>query len=164
MNGIEEIKERLEEKQSNWGEELKVLLNKHDKNALESLLDCVAWVCGVERDELKNGTTLYCSQTRWLLWFAYRFFSAETYERIGDVMKEIGLDYSNDGIRKGVAKMSNLIDYEQTWKKKWAVVKQFIISIDETVQDNATWFSKHKIVVGIPKELINKIQIEIKEI
>lgn len=160
MSGIVELKDDLVSKEECWNEELKSHLQIHNNNVIESLRDCVAWICDIPVEEMEKSTSIYASQTRWLFWYAYRTLSAETYGRIGDVASSCNMKYTKDGIRKGVSKMSNLIDFDYTWKKKWLVVKQFISMLKDEEKET----KKHKISILVPRELTNKVQIEIKEI
>ena len=149
--------------------ELKESQDFHIKKAVEHLLLCekdinkhlsdfVAALCEVPKSSMLSNTHVaYCAHARYLYWYAYRYMTNESYEKIAAMSCESGHKYTQSAIATGVNKMSTMIEEEPLWNKRWLIIKR-IIKLqwqDETI-DNT-------IVIQVPKDLKGKINITIKD-
>lgn len=134
-------------------------LKQCEKDVHEFLADCVASVCEVDVDVMLSDTNASnVAHARWLFWYAYRYLTNESYEVIARSTARNGKTFALRSVQNGVTKMTMLINDIPFWKKKWNLVKR-IIKLrdgDREKQDNT-------IVIAIPKELKEKIKIEIKD-
>lgn len=103
-------------------------LRNYDGVALSCIADFVAALCNIEKEDMFSGSSiLSVSQARWLFWYAYRYMTNETYEKIGKEMEFLyGRKFSQFGVSAGVNKMSALIEKEPVWKRRWAIIKRII--------------------------------------
>ena len=158
MSGIVELKDDLVSKEECWNEELKSHLQIHNNNVIESLRDCVAWICDIPVEEMEKSTSIYASQTRWLFWYAYRYVTNESYLKMSETLKTPRKKFVGRAIQQGVTKMSMMIECEPVWRKRWDYIKQVIkqkYGEDENVDNTIT--------ICVPLHLKEKIKIQIKE-
>ena len=129
-----------------------------EKDLKKYLSDFVAALCEVPKDSMLSNTHVaYCAHARYLYWYAYRYMTNESYEKIAAMSCESGHKYTQSAIATGVNKMSTMIEEEPLWNKRWLIVKR-IIKLqwqDETI-DNT-------IVIQVPKDLKGKVNIQIKD-
>ena len=129
-----------------------------EKDINKYLSDFVAALCEVPKNSMLSNTHVaYCAHARYLYWYAYRYMTNESYEKIASISCESGHKYTQSAIATGVNKMSTMIEEEPLWNKRWLIVKR-IIKLkwqDETI-DNT-------IVIQVPKELKGKVNISIKD-
>ena len=129
-----------------------------EKDINKYLSDFVAALCEVPKNSMLSNThVVYCAHARYLYWYAYRYMTNESYEKIAAMSCESGHKYTQSAIATGVNKMSTMIEEEPLWNKRWLIVKR-IIKLqwqDETI-DNT-------IVIQVPKDLKGKVNIQIKD-
>ena len=129
-----------------------------EKDINKYLSDFVAALCEVPKNSMLSNTHVaYCAHARYLYWYAYRYMTNESYEKIAAMSCESGHKYTQSAIATGVNKMSTMIEEEPLWNKRWLIVKR-IIKLqwqDETI-DNT-------IVIQVPNDLKGKINITIKD-
>lgn len=135
-------------------------LQIHSQKAKEYLIDCVCAECGVEREEIfSKRRKSRLVHARWLYWYAYRYMTNESFDEIAKSNKKYGHDFDSRSITGGVNKMAYMISREQHWASRWAALRRTIKLRDD---EQKTLFTQ-KITIYIPKELKNKVEIEIKE-
>lgn len=124
----EEIKQELE---TNERLAMKLvcdtLVNYEDRIRVY-LADFVASICNVDIERMfSNCNDLDVAQARWLFWYAYRYMTNETYEKISQLSESMyKRKFTKTCVASGVNKMYNLIEEHPIWKKRWTIVKRII--------------------------------------
>ena len=104
------------------------------------LADFVASLCNVEKEKMfSENNSLDVAQARWLFWYAYRYMTGETYEKIETFTKV--------GVASSVNKMSVMIEQQPIWKKRWTIVKRIIRITNSLIDEN----TEEPIKIIIPK-------------
>lgn len=137
------------------------ILRHYELDMYQYLADFVAALCNVSKDVmLGKSEKAHIAQPRWLFWYAYRYMTGETLEKVANMTVLCGgYKFTTNGIGQCVNKMSALISTEPLWQKRWNIIKRIIKlrdNDDEKKIDNT-------IVVSVPKHLRDKISITIKE-
>ena len=134
-------------------------LKQHEEDIRTYLADCVAAVCGVEREDMfSNSDTACFAHARYLYWYAYRYMTGESYEKMARQVPNGGHRFVLRSIQNGVSRMSTMIENESLWKKRWTIIKRIIKlrgQDDEEVDKT--------IVIQVPKDLTGKVNIQIKD-
>jgi len=137
--------------------ELDLLLSKFDYNPINNLIAHVAKLCNVTTaDLLSSQDKAHYAQARWLLWYAYRYATNETYEMIAKRMQYDGKTFCSRAIAAGVEKMSVLTEENEMWRNRWLVIKHLIKKSKTNIND------KYDVTVYIPDEIKDKINVKIK--
>lgn len=136
-------------------------IGKHELSVHDHLADIVASLCNIDKmTMLGSSEKAYVAQVRWLFWYAYRYMTGETFEKIGRMTHDCGgHKFASNGIGQGVNKMSALINSDPIWQRRWTTVKRIIKLREQESEvkvDNA-------ITINIPRGLREKINIIIKE-
>ena len=169
MKDNDTIKQEWEDLHDKSFLEIEAVLRKYDYNALTMLSSFVASICDVDTaDLLTSSANVYISQCRALFWYAYRYMTQDPYERISKKTAIEGCRFSPDTVRKACEKITELINADPHWKGRWINVKRFIRLKDDPhsyqMSDNANPFpQKYKLMLHVPKEIKDQIEIEIKE-
>lgn len=157
----EQIKQELEE-----NERLAMLcvcdtLRNYGERTRVYLADFVSALCNVEKEKIfADNSRIDAAQARWLFWYAYRYMTNETYEKIGLLSEKMyGKKFTKVGVASSVNKMSILIEREPIWKKRWTIIKRII----KQQENNGEVKVDNTIVVQVPRELKDKLSIVIKE-
>jgi hypothetical protein len=124
----EEIRQNLEENERITMNCVCDTLAVYEGRIRTYLADFVASLCNVEKDKMfSNCNNLDVAQARWLFWYAYRYMTNETYEKIGKLSNEIyDKTFTKVGVATGVNKMYELIENGGVWRKRWLIVKRII--------------------------------------
>lgn len=142
-------------------EDILAAVKRHEMDIMEYLADTIASLCNIERkDMLKSGSEAHFAQPRWMFWYAYKYMTGETLEKISEMTERCGGHrFTPSGIGHCVNKMSQMINTETIWNKRWSIIKRIIKLRDtETMKS-----SEVSITITVPKELKDIINIEIKE-
>lgn len=135
-------------------------LRYHEQDIQKYLANIVASLCDVDAQEmLDNNDIIYNAHARWLFWYAYRYMTNESYDKIAKSTAFNGRPFHLRTIQSGVNKMSMMIESEDIWQKRWAIVKRIIKLRDKKKEEKID----NTIVIQIPKDLRDKINIQIKE-
>lgn len=121
------------------------------------IADCCASLCDVGVKEMLADTdVVYLAHARWLFWYAYRYMTNESYEKIALSTSEKGHSFSLRTIQNGVNKMSMMIASEPMWTKRWTIIKRIIKlrEKEEPKRDNT-------ITISVPRHLKDVINIRI---
>lgn len=137
-------------------------LRNYDMDVFEYIADVVASVCNVDVCRmLSDDRTMQIVQARWLYWFAYRYLTNSTYERISEETScGASKQYTYAGVGIGINKMSAMIAEDPVWRRRWGVVKRVLKLINE--EEEKTF--NHIITIQVPKEIKDKITIKIQEV
>lgn len=146
----EQIKMSLNENDSNTAQRVCEALRDYGSNARQHLADFVASLCNIDKERMQSKCNdLDVAQCRWMFWFAYRFMTNETYDKIGRISEQLyGKRYTKVGVSIGVSKMSSLIEQNSMWKKRWTIIKRVIKESNETLVEPPT-----PITITIPKNV-----------
>jgi len=159
MNNEKQIQAKWERiDNENIGQALD-MLKKHNKDVKDFLADCVASVCGVSTDDMmSNSNVLHIAHARWLYWYAYRYMTNETFDKISQQTKTETKKFVGRAIQHGATKMSMMIDGEPLWTKRWNTIKRII-----KLRDKEDKKLDNNIIIQVPKDIKDKINIIIKE-
>lgn len=133
-------------------------LSRHEIQIQDYLADIVSSLCNTGKAFilcLKNKELKYV-HARWLLWYAYKYLTAESYKTMS--MNKLCSCVDVNSIRYGVTKMDEMIEREPLWKKRWTIVKRILDMRNDTEPkiDNV-------IVIQVPRDIKDKIKIQIKD-
>lgn len=122
----------------------------------EYLADFVASICNVERDDMFSSCNdLDVAQARWLYFYAYRYMTNDTYEKIGRTpVGANGKTFTKVGVATGINKMYELIEQQPIWRKRWLIIKRIIKESDSSIQELPT-----PVTIKVPKN----VEITIKK-
>lgn len=169
MKDNDSIKQEWKDLRNKSFREIEGVLRKYDYNSLTMLSSFVSSICDVETaDLLTSSANIYISQCRALFWYAYRYMTQDSYERISNKTAIDGCRFSPDTVRKACEKMADLINVDPQWKGRWINVKRFIRLKEDPlsyqVPDNVSVMpQKYKLMLHVPREIKDQIEIEIKE-
>ena len=153
----EEIKTSLEENERITMECINDALRNYEGRIRTYLAQFVASVCNVDIDKMfSESNCLDVAQARWLFWYAYRYMTGETYEKIGKLSEPIyGKRFTRVGVASSVNKMYELIEQQPIWRKRWTIVKHII-----KTQNDLMFERPVPITITIPKNVELKIKKE----
>lgn len=146
----EEIKQNLEENERITMKCVCDTLSAYGGRIRLYLADFIASLCNVEKEKIfSTCNNLDVAQARWLFWYAYRYMTNETYEKIGKLSGELyGKTFTKVGVAASVNKMYELIENGGIWRKRWLIVKR-IIKISNTLIEEQ---ENQPIKIIIPKD------------
>lgn len=146
----EEIKQELEENERMTMKCVCDTLLNYEGNIRTYLADFVASLCNVDRDVMfSESNSLDVAQARWLFWYAYRYMTNETYEKIGKLSGELyGKTFTKVGVAVSVNKMYTLIEQQPIWRKRWTIIKRII-----KLQNEMVFEPQVPITITIPKNV-----------
>lgn len=129
----EVIRQEWHDAQGEYLAEMRRVLQKNDISPIIYLANSAAGVCGVDYEDFtgKKSGKGSVRQSRWLFWYAYRMMTNETYIKIAEVSRQVGIEFSLDGIRKAVEQMRRLIETESVWKRRWHEMSKVIKILTE---------------------------------
>ena len=138
--------------------EIDSILERFDYSPMTELARHVAKLCNIDTADIYSSRDKSnIAQARWLLWYAYRQATSETYEMITKRVEFNGNDFCSRAVASGIEKMFYLITHEDIWQKRWMVLKKLIGK--KTVEKSG----QNTLVVNIPPELKDKLNIQIIE-
>lgn len=156
MKGENEILSEWEGVEQTVVSEIEHVVSKYDYVCINFLACHIAAMCNVDvADMLSSCDKVYLSQARWLYWYAVRYMTNETYERIAQKTSMERCKFSSESIRVGCQKISMLIETDYIWANRWKLIKHIIKLKYKKDDEN----KKQKIVVNIP--ISSNIEIEI---
>lgn len=152
------VKEKWNELETFHIEEACKHLKLHEEKIQDYLADCVAALCDVKKEEMfSQSDVIFFAHARWLYWYAYRYMTNESYDKIAKQDFHGGHSFTSRTIQNGANKMFMMIERDPIWKKRWSIVKR-IIKLRNSDTD-----VKNRIVIQIPKEIKEIVEIEIKD-
>ena len=145
-----EIKQNLEENERITMQCVCDTIRAYGSRTRIYLADFVASLCDVEKERMFSACNdLDVAQARWLYFYAYRYMTGETYEKIGKLSKEIyGKTFTKVGVAASVNKMYELIANQPIWRKRWTIIKRVIKAGENVIEDEV----KKPIKIIIPKD------------
>lgn len=138
-------------------------IRHHELDMQDYLAETVAALCNVDKDAMLGGSDKsYLSQARWLFWYAYRYMTGETFEKLSILTMKANNNarrFSTTAIGAGYNKMSALIQSDPLWEKRWSIIKR-IIKLRENPNEKKV---DNTITINIPKHLSDTLTIKIQE-
>lgn len=169
MKTDQEIKREWMDLRSKSFKEIERVLRKYDYDTQDMLASFVASICNVDvADMLSSCDKLHIAQSRWLFWYAMRYVTHETYERIAERTMICGNRFSSRAVGAGITKMNGMIDTNDEWKQRWMVIKRMVKLKEDPMSYYENDFSnpnpqKYKIMLQVPKALKGRVEVSIKE-
>lgn len=153
----EEIRKNLEENERETMRCVCDILSNFEGKIRTYLADIVASLCNVDKEKMfSESNSLDVAQARWLFFYAYRYMTNETYEKIGRLSGELhGKRFTKMGVAASVNKMYSLIEQQPIWRKRWTIVKHIIKLQNETMVEPQV-----PITITIPKNVTATIKKE----
>lgn len=146
----EEIKQELEENERVVMQFVCDTLLNYEGKIRTYLADFVASLCNVDKHRMfSENNSLDVAQARWLFWYAYRYMTNETYEKIGKLSGELyGKTFTKVGVAASVNKMYTLIEQQPIWRKRWTIIKRII-----KLQNEMVFEPQVPVTITIPKNV-----------
>jgi hypothetical protein len=134
------------------------VIRSYEYDIYDYLAETVAALCDVDVDVMLSGSEkVYVSQARALFWYAYRYMTNETYEKIANMTSRYHT-FARVSVGQSINKMGVMIENEPLWRKRWVIIKSII-----KLRDQDTNTVVDTITITIPKHLRDKVSINIKE-
>ena len=130
----EQIKSDWEHLENDNVEKACEYLRRYEGDIEDYVAEIVASLCNVDVDKMLSDTSVaYLAQARWLYWYALRYMTNETYDKIAErTTRKSEYRFTPNGIGQSINKMSAMIVNEPMWTKRWIILKR-IIKLRETV-------------------------------
>ena len=139
MKSDEEIKQDWQQLETENIDKACELLRQHESRIEDYIAEIVAALCNVDcSDMLTNSSVAYLAQARWLYWYAIRYMTNETYDKIAmRTTAKSGCKFTPNGIGQSINKMALLVAQEPIWVKRWTIIKHIIKLRDMVVKEKS---------------------------
>ena len=158
----EQIKSDWEHLENDNIEKACEYLRKYEGDIEDYVADIVASLCNVDVDKMLSDTSVaYLAQARWLYWYALRYMTNETYDKIAErTTRKSEYRFTPNGIGQSINKMSAMIVNEPMWTKRWIILKRIIKLRDTVIKEKGEMETvTMKIIApkGVKVELKNEL-------
>lgn len=135
----EQIKSDWEHLENDNIEKACEYLRRYEGDIEDYVAEIVASLCNVDVDKMLSDTSVaYLAQARWLYWYALRYMTNETYDKIAErTMSKTSYRFTPNGIGQSINKMSAMIVNEPIWTKRWIILKRIIKLRDTVVKEKS---------------------------
>lgn len=149
--------------------EIEKILGRYNFDEQDMIASFVASLCDVEVSDMLSVTNnTQIAQARWLYWFALRYYTHDTYQTISERTKLDGHAFAAAGIGMCITKMSNLIEQDDVWKRRWVVTRRMMRLLgdphDYQLSDFAYNSQKYKLLLQVPKGEGNRVEVNVEEV
>ena len=146
----EEIKQELETNERLAMKLVCDTLANYEDRIRVHLADFVASICNVDIERMfSTCNDLDVAQARWLFWYAYRYMTNETYEKISKLSESMyKRKFTKTCVASSVNKMYAMIEQQPIWRKRWTIVKRII-----KLQNEIVFEPQIPITITIPKNV-----------
>lgn len=146
----EEIKQELANNEQRMIECVCNALSNYELDMRTYLARFVSSLCDVEIERmLSDDNHLDVAQARWLFWYAYRYMTNETYEKISKLSESMyKRKFTKTCVASSVNKMYTMIEQQPIWRKRWTIVKRII-----KLQNEIVFEPQIPITITIPKNV-----------
>lgn len=153
----EQLKSRLEENEKNAIIGICKILEDYEGNIYDHIADFVSSLCCITKERMfSDSKSIDVAQARGLFFYAYRYMTANTYDKIGRITGETyGRRFTPDGVKSSIVKMSELIESNPIWSKRWSILKIIIKSQKVGVDESCV-----PITIKVPKNVKATIKQE----
>lgn len=133
------------------------ILSNYEGNICDHIVDFVSSLCCVTKEQMFScSKKLDVSQARGLFFCALRYMTGNSYNKISRITGEMyGKKFTPEGVKSSVVKMSELIESNPIWNKRWSILKLIIKSQKDDIKEPPI-----PIVIKIPKNVIATIKQE----
>lgn len=133
----EQFKQNIKENENSVVQKICDILKNHEKLIALYLSDFVASLCDIEKEKMfAKYDSIDAAQARWMFWYAYRYMTNETYEKIGKISKEkYGRVFTVACVSLCIGKMNRLIEQQPIWGKRWAIIKRAIREYNSSLNE-----------------------------
>lgn len=131
-------------------------LRGYEQEIGNHLAHFVASLCDIDiEDMFSNMKNNYYSQARWLYWYALRYMTDETYDKIATRTIYNGHKFTLRAVAKGIDKMGKMVYENGIWRKRWIILKKIIKMYNGDDEQDV-------IKVVITKPANTKVEVEFK--
>lgn len=136
------------------------LIRDYRLSVSQHLERIVAELCDVSVEEMMKDTKhMYNTQARWLVWYALRYMTNDSYQSIARSTAR-GRMFTIGCICADISKMSNLISANTVWTKRWTILKRIIKeSLDATSLVKEKTLDEVSIKVSVPRG----VKVDVKQ-
>lgn len=134
MKSDEELKRDWQHLENDNLEKACEYLRRCESDVEDYIAEVIASLCNIDvMDMLSDSSVAYLAQPRWLYWYAVRYITNETYEKIAlRTTAKSGISFTPNGIGQSINKMATMIANEPIWIKRWTMIKHIIKLRDTT--------------------------------
>lgn len=163
------IQTEIKAVEDNTFQKIERVLNQCDYNGQDMIASFVASLCDVDvADMLSVSNDRYISMSRALYWYALRYYTHDSYQRISERTKIDGHCFNKDGIGIAITKISSVLETDALWRKRWIMIRRMIRLLcdahDYPLSDFANPMpQKYKIYLQVPKGDKDNFEVEITE-
>lgn len=149
--------------------EIEVILRRMDYDTQDMVSSFVASICNVDvADMLSSSNNLHLAQSRSLYWYAMRYLTKDTYQRISERSKLDGHAFSPESIAISIPKMTELIENDSVWKRRWVIVRRMLNLLQDPQNYNVSDFTnpspqKYKILLQVPSGTRDDFEVSVVE-
>lgn len=158
MNDITDV---WNEQEKTLHADIRNIMSKYDQITPQMLAIVISTLCGVSVADMMTEKRNHRVFARWFLYYAYRYATSASYEKICEMFTYDGNKPSYSSVRNGILSFSQVVETNKYWNDKWSVVRSIIANKGQCTSENNT-LTKHVITITIPKELENTITIKTK--
>ena len=153
----EQLKSRLEENEKDAILGICKILANYEGNIYDHIADFVSSLCCITKERMfSDSKSIDVAQARGLFFYAYRYMTANTYDKIGRITGETyGRRFTPEGVKSSIVKMSELIESNPIWSKRWSILKIIIKSQKVGIDESCV-----PITIKVPKNIIATIKQE----
>lgn len=153
----EQLKNKFKENEDNAILGICKILANYECNICEHIADLVSYSCNVKKERMFSDDRSWDSaQARGLFFYAYKYITNNTYDQISRMTNDVyGRKFTRECIRTSVIKMSELIEKQTIWNKRWSMLKAIIKSQMEYTKEPQV-----EITIKVPKNVIATIKQE----
>lgn len=146
----DETRQVLEENERNTIMCVCGVLRDYGKLKHSHLVEFIASLCGVDVKEiLSSSKDIDTVHARWMYFYACRYMTNETYEKIGKYPLEMnGKSYTPTGVAACIDKMYSLMENQPIWRKRWTIIKRIIKESNGTLVEPPT-----RMTITVPKNV-----------
>lgn len=164
-----QIKQEVANMRNKTFQEIETILRRYNYNDQDMLASFVSAICDVDyADMLSASNATHIAQARWLYWMALRYMTHDTYQRISERTQFDGHKFAPEGIGVGITKITNIIEEDETWKRRWLTTKRMIKLLTDPHDYPLNDFTvcnqeKKQLRIQVPKGELDKYDISIVE-
>ena len=153
----EQLKSRLEENEKDAILGICKILANYEGNIYDHIADFVSSLCCITKERMfSDSKSIDVAQARGLFFYAYRYMTANTYDKIGRITGETyGRRFTPEGVKSSIVKMSELIESSPIWSKRWSILKIIIKSQKVGIDESCV-----PITIKVPKNVTATIKKE----
>ena len=153
----EQLKSRLEENEKDAILGICKILANYEGNIYDHIADFVSSLCCITKERMfSDSKSIDVAQARGLFFYAYRYMTANTYDKIGRITGETyGRRFTPEGVKSSIVKMSELIESNPIWSKRWSILKIIIKSQKVGIDESCV-----PITIKVPKNVTATIKQE----